>query len=142
MAKGLLDIPAELQTAVMWWILRPSEVAKLCLVLQQLHNIAMPLLYRSIYLNVDHWKTKQLDLIQARGHPGHRHIRSLDIDSDELKTEAIALKVAKDALHILPRDCLKSFRYGSRVAHNTIPSRGSKLQLPILTSTDVLLRLV
>ena len=71
----------------------------------------MPILYQSMFLNVDHWKQDHLDHFLKHGHRGHSYVRSLDIDSDELSTEEVALKVAKDALLVLPRNRLYSFRY-------------------------------
>ena len=110
MARKLLDLPPEIQTAIVSWVLRPSDTASLCLVSRQLYDVSMPGLYHSMYLNVDRWKKEELQRFVARGHPGHRHIRALDVDSDELDTEGNARKLAKDVLQMLPRDCLTSFR--------------------------------
>ena len=110
MAARVFDLPSELQTAIISWIFRPNDIASVCLVSKQLYDIAMPLLYHSIFLNVDHWTKQQLDRFLAQGHSGHKYVRALDIDSDDLDTEVVALKVAKDALQVLPRNCLQSFR--------------------------------
>ncbi|KAK3701567.1 hypothetical protein LTR37_015421 [Vermiconidia calcicola] len=106
----LIHLPPEVQTSVISWVLNPSHLARVCLVSKQLHDIAMPLLYQSLFLNVDRWDKDRLRSVLKRGHRGHRYIRALDIDSEKLEQEAEALKIAKDALQVLPRNCLQSFR--------------------------------
>ena len=120
MALGLIYLPAELQTAVISWLFRDADIANLCLVSKHLYGLAMPTLYHSISINVDHWKAKNLECFLTHGHPGHGHVRSLCIDSDELNTEVKALKVAKDALHALPRNHLLSFRYVQILTHGSL----------------------
>jgi len=108
----LLSLPPELQTAITSWLFRPSHVAQICLVCKQLRSIAMPQLYRDFAINVDEWSQDEIDRFVTRGHAGHRLIRSLDVDSSNLDTEDVAMKVAKDLLQVLPRNLLRSFRYG------------------------------
>lgn len=103
-------LPAELQITCLEWVLRQSDLASVCLVSKQLRTVAMPLLYRSVFIDVDQWSDEHLDKIFMRRHPGHLHIRTVDIDSTHLRSEEKALKVAKDALEVLPRDRLTSYR--------------------------------
>ena len=95
----------------MYWGLRLDDIAHLCLLCRQLHDIAVSVLYHSVSVNVDHWKKAHLDCFLSQGHRGHKYVRSLYIDSTELKSEVIALKAAKDAIHVLPKNGLQSFRY-------------------------------
>ena len=111
MSDGLLDLPSELQSAIISWLLRKADLISLCLVSKQLYHVTMPILYHSVSLNVDHWQKRNMDRFLTHGHQGHLYIRSLDIDSDKRVLEVVARKAAKDALTILPRDCLRSFRY-------------------------------
>lgn len=106
----LLALPPELQTAVIDCIFRPKHLAQVCLVSKQLQRIALPLLYRDFSINVSEWSEIELERFLARGHSGHAHIRSIEVDSEDLEGEAQALKVAKDALQVLPRNSLRSFR--------------------------------
>lgn len=110
MTRTLLDLPPEIQTGIASWVLRPKDIARLCLVSRQLYDVSMPGLYHSMYLNVDRWKKQNLERFLCRGHRGHQHVRTLDVDSDELSSEPGARKLAKDILEILPRNCLTSFR--------------------------------
>jgi hypothetical protein len=111
MGMTFLDLPPEVQTAVVSWVLRPCDIAQVCLVSRQFHDVAMPSLYHSMYFNVDRWKREHLDRFLTRGHCGNGYVRSLDVDSDDLEGEARACKLAKDILQMLPRNCLTSFRY-------------------------------
>lgn len=106
----LLHLPTELQTAILDHLLRPDHLAQACLVSKQLRQIALPLLYREISINVNEWKDEQLENFLAQGHVGHRHIRSIDVDSDDIEGERKALKVAKDVLSVLPWNGLRAFR--------------------------------
>jgi hypothetical protein len=103
-------LPNEIQTQIVAWLLRSADLAKVCLVSRQLYDVAMPMLYHSIYLNVDRWSAEHLRRVLTPQHPGLKHIRALDVDSIQLKSEKLALKVAKDALQVLPRDRLQCFR--------------------------------
>lgn len=105
-----LNLPPELQTAIITCLLRPEHLAQVCLVSRQFRRIALPLLYRDFSINVSEWTNTQLERFLARGHSGHRHIRSLDIDSEDIEGEDLALKAAKDVLQVLPRNSLRSFR--------------------------------
>lgn len=106
----LLRLPSELQTAIIANVLHPKHLAQVCLVSRHLQQIALPFLYRDLSINVSTWSTDELERIRTRGHPGHAHIRSIDIDSDYLDGEDLALKTAKDVLQVLPRNCLRAFR--------------------------------
>lgn len=106
----LLALPSELQTAIIDCIFHPEDLAQICLVSKQLQRIALPLLYRDFSINVNTWTEEQVSRILARGHSGHAHIRSIGVDSDDIESEDDALKVAKDVLQVLPRNCLRSFR--------------------------------
>ena len=110
MSRTLLDLPAEIQSAIVSWVLRPKDIARLCLVSKQLYDVSIPGLYHSMDFDVDRWKKERLERFLCRGHRGHQHIRILDIDSDELESEPDARKLAKDLLEVLPRNCLTSFR--------------------------------
>lgn len=107
-----LSLPAELQTAIIDCILRPEHLAQVCLVSKQLHRIALPMLYKDFSINVSEWSEEELERFLVRGHAGHPHIRSLEVDSEDLNGEEKALKVAKDALQVLPKNSLRSIRYG------------------------------
>ena len=111
MGRTFIDLPPEVQSSVVSWVLYPHHIANVCLVSRQLHDVSMPFLYHTMYLNVDRWKVDHLRKFVERGHNGHQHIRTLDVDSDNLKAEPDALKLAKDILQVLPRKCLTSFRY-------------------------------
>lgn len=106
----LLDLPTELQTAILDHLLRPEHLAQTCLVSKQLRQIALPLLYREVSINVNEWNDEQLENFLAHSHSGHRHIRSIDVDSDDIESEQKALKVAKDVLSVLPWNGLRAFR--------------------------------
>ncbi|KAK5172589.1 uncharacterized protein LTR77_002709 [Saxophila tyrrhenica] len=106
----LLNLPPELQAAIFSWLFRPADLARVCLVSKQLFDVVTPQLYHSLYLNVDRWSREHLESVLTRGHRGHAYIRNLDIDSVELKSERRALKVAKDALQMIPRGQLQAFR--------------------------------
>lgn len=106
----LLQLPPELQTAVVSCLLHPEDLAHICLVSKQLRGIALPLLYRDVSVNVSDWTETQLENFMARGHPGHRHVKSIEVDSQDLEGECQALKVAKDVLVVLPRNGLRSFK--------------------------------
>lgn len=105
-----LTLPNEIQSAIIEWVLRPGEIASVCLVSKQLSAIALPILYRSVSINVDRWTREHRKRIRMRGHIGHKHIRTLDVDSNKIASEPAALKVAKDILQVLPRDSLDAFR--------------------------------
>ena len=109
-ASSFAQLPTELQTLIITSLLRPTDVSNVCLVSKDFCAVAVPLLYHSITINVDRWNLDVLKRFLQYGHLGHMYVRSLDIDSDELSTEDLALKTAKDALQVLPRDCLRSFR--------------------------------
>lgn len=109
-SSRFLQLPPELQTAIIDCLFRPEHLAQVCLVSKQLQRIALPLLYRDFSINVSEWPDGQLERFVAKGHSGHRHIRSLDIDSEDIEGEEQALKVAKDVLQVLPRNSLRSFR--------------------------------
>ena len=105
------DLPTELQTAILACLLRPSDLAKVCLVSRWCHVLAVPLLYNTVYLNFDRWCTDHLRNFLRPRHPGHKHIRALDVDSTKLESEKDALKLAKDILQLLPRNQLHCFRF-------------------------------
>lgn len=71
----MLDLPAELQTAIIENILRAEHLAKVCLVSKHLQRIALPLLYEKLSINVSEWSDDGLEHICIRGHHGHEHIR-------------------------------------------------------------------
>ena len=134
MGKTFLDLPPEVQTAVVSWVLRPSDIAQLCLVSRQFHDVAMPPLYHSMYFNVDRWKPEHLEQFLTRGHGGHQYVRSLDVDSEHLEGEESARKLAKDVLQVLPRNCLTSFRYvRNSFAWNVLLTNA---RCPLETGTD------
>ena len=110
-APTLASLPSELQSSIVSWVLRPDHLANICLVSKQFYDVAMPMLYRDMTFNVDHWEQEHLDRFLCFGHRGHNFIRCLDIDSDEIQSENVALKIAKDALQVMPRNSLRSFRY-------------------------------
>jgi hypothetical protein len=112
MGKTFLDLPPEVQSSVVSWVLYPRHIANVCLVSRQLRDVSLPFLYHTMYLNVDRWKAVHLRKFVERGHRGHRYVRTLDVDSDNLKMEPDALKLAKDILQVLPRNSLTSFRFG------------------------------
>lgn len=106
----MLDLPPEVQSAIVSWVLRPEDNVRLCLVSRQFYDVSMPMLYHSMYLNIERWKENHLKQFLTRGHRGHQYVRSLDVDSDSLNLEHVALGTAKTALNLLPRNCLSSFR--------------------------------
>lgn len=105
-----LQLQPELQTAIIAHVLHPKHLAQVCLVSKYLQRIALPFLYREISINVSIWSEPQLERFVASRHSGHAHIRSIDIDSEDIEGEDLALKVAKDVLQVLPRNCLRAFR--------------------------------
>lgn len=106
---GLTDLPAEIQTHLASWLFRKQDLANTCLVCKQLYEVATPLLYRSITIDVDVWKADMLTRLFDYGHRAHRHIRRLSIDSKDYYFETDALQVAKNAIQVLPRNGLTSF---------------------------------
>lgn len=110
MDSRFLKLPPEIQSAIISHVLRPRHLAQVCLISKHLQQIALPFLYRDFSINVSTWSTDELEQFLARGHSGHAHIRSIDIDSDDLDGEDLALKTAKDLLQVLPRNCLRAFR--------------------------------
>lgn len=106
----LFALPPELQTAVLDCLLHPEHLATVCLASKQLQRLALPPLYRDVSVNVSEWSDTEIERFCVRGHAGHAHIRSLEVDSDDLEGEDKALKVSKDLLQVLPRNSLRSFR--------------------------------
>lgn len=110
MTASLNELPPELQSAIIKWILRPRHLASVCRVSKRLHAITMPILYRVMKINVNKWNLDHLERFLTYGHPGLQYVRALDIDYSGEFSETIALKAAKDALQVLPRNCLMLFR--------------------------------
>lgn len=109
-ASRFAGLPTELHTAIASWLLRPSDLKNLCQASKYFCAVTVPILYHKISINVDQWPKDVLERFLQYGHMGHMHVRSLDVDSDLLDSETEALKIAKDALQVLPRNCLRSFR--------------------------------
>lgn len=122
-----LALPAELQTVIIEKLFRPQHLTEVCLVSKHLRNIALPLLYRKIAINVGSWSDDQIQRFLTLDRKTYECIRVMEIDSTDLEDEDKALKVAKDVLQVLPRDGLKSFRWESHVWLRSVARRADRI---------------
>ena len=114
MARGILQLPEELQFSCVEYIVRPTDLKSLCCTCKGLATNATKLLYR--WVEIDTENTRLLDgkgfLIS--GNRGHEHVRSLTLSSrrwpeDRARDERNA-KFSRVALQLLPRDKLATLK--------------------------------
>lgn len=121
----LLSVPPELQTAIVSYILRPSDLKSLCLSCQQLGAVATEQLYNDVLLDVG--KRTRKPGFFVTNHRGHRHIRSLTVfvAPDGYGTYQFmycpsANLATRLALQLIPRNILKHFSTELAVQPETI----------------------
>ncbi|KAK3709583.1 hypothetical protein LTR37_010804 [Vermiconidia calcicola] len=108
MASSLESITPELQSLVMSYIPRQTDLKNLCLTSKQLRSIAVPRLYRAVKLEYDA-VAKHPGLFQ-QDHPGHELIRYLDfriLHWLEKRERTPAAGAIKYALQLMPSAILK-----------------------------------
>lgn len=104
----LLQLPPELQLAVIDCIPKHSDLSSLCLTCKAMRNLTMPRLYNTITIGLLNCKYPPLDFIYMPAHSGRKHVRGLFFEpfTGALENEADALKVLKLTLEILPCNTL------------------------------------
>lgn len=106
------NLPVELIDAILYSIIRPSDLKALCLVSNTISEPAFQHLYRNIALphRIDDRNWTRLDCLSSSR---HLHcIQSIDIGRSHLSRIDILCKNLQPLLQKLPTGALKGFRYG------------------------------
>jgi len=104
--RQLQNLPPELQSLIVSWLLRPSHLKNVGLSCKVLRDIATPFLYEKVCINADSITPEALRALWVPGHYGHKVVRSLQLREEAEQEEKKAEKVAKAALRVLPQERL------------------------------------
>jgi len=100
-----------MHAAISSWIFRPSDLKNVMLASKAFCELAMPSLYRDVYIDIADTSHKSLLPLLSQGHSGHKHIRSVNVVCCNFTLRGVSLRAMKDLLTALPQDLLEEFRY-------------------------------
>ena len=75
------------------------------------HELALPLLYNKVRIAVEDYTCETLSTLLSPGHLGHKYIRQSSVTCLPGALQGVSLEIVKSLLKVLPRDCLRDFRY-------------------------------
>ncbi|KAK4633129.1 hypothetical protein CLAFUR0_03686 [Fulvia fulva] len=108
-SSRLLPLPVELQTAIVEYIPRPSDLKSRCLTCKQLRDVATPKLYHTVILDCHAWRDKCSFLTHSN--LGHQHVKKLTIydypEELSVTVQAAANVTIRSALSLIPQDALR-----------------------------------
>ena len=110
MASKLLQLPAELLTVIVTYIVRPTDLKRLCCTNQLLSSIATKQLYHTIELDTSELTHPDGKGLLLSSNKGYEHVRCLRMARKNPSAGAAQMKVARDifraVLRFIPRDTL------------------------------------
>lgn len=105
MNPPIFALPPEVQTTIIGYIPRLTDLKSLCLTCKQLRDVAMPALYETVLLPHDAWEKKSMFF--RYDHPGHQLVRQVavcDVPSDNEAAAAEANATLRAILQLIPHN--------------------------------------
>lgn len=119
-----VSLPADIKSAIVSYIIRPSDLKNVCLVSHEMHEIAVRFLYESIAFDLGSAGDNRLSAFLQSRNKGLKHVRQIRLylassedcrsmlSDDTCRSQEVQAQFATNMLlEFLPEDVLEEFRY-------------------------------